>query len=91
MCFAHQASGEIHLIKIASITASADAKGPEAVNDDRLTLGVPHLAEKLAGLHIVGVDMTVSEIADQQVAGKFPEFGGRNSHTPGRIELAVLS
>jgi hypothetical protein len=35
--------------------------------------------------------MTVSEIADQQGAGKFAEAGGRSGHTPGRIELAVLS
>src|SRR6516165_5814343 len=48
VCFAEQASGEIHLIRIASITAIADAKALEPVNDDRLTVGVTHLSEKLA-------------------------------------------
>jgi hypothetical protein len=33
-------SAEIHLIKIASTSAIADAKGREPVNNDRLTLGV---------------------------------------------------
>jgi hypothetical protein len=54
----------LHLIKIASTSAVADAKGPEPVNDERLTVGIAHLAEKLAGPRIEGVDMTVSEIAD---------------------------
>ena len=64
MCFAIQASGEIHLMKIASISTIADAKGPEPVKDDRLTVEIAHLAEKLAGPRIEGVDMAVSEIAD---------------------------
>ena len=64
MCFAERASGEIHLIRIASISvATADAKAPEPIKDDCLTVRIAHLAEKLAG-RIEGVDMTVSEIAD---------------------------
>jgi hypothetical protein len=55
VCFAVRASGEIDLIDIASDRAIADAKAPEPVNDERLTVGIAHPVDKLAGVRIEGV------------------------------------
>src|SRR5258708_35009347 len=69
---------------------ASDTKAPQPVDDDCLSVGVTHLVDKLAGGQIVGVDMTVAEISNQQLIGECPETGGRQGHAPRRIELAVL-
>src|SRR5262249_45102507 len=46
-------------------------------DEDRLPIGVAHLAKKLAALRIEGVDMTVAEISDPQGAAQFTETSRR--------------
>ena len=63
--------GEIKRVGRPSIAvggAAAERDGPQPVDEDRLSLGVAHLAKKLAALRIEGVDMTVAEISDPQGA-----------------------
>src|SRR5262245_5073395 len=67
----------------------ADVKGPQPVDQDRLSLGVDDLAEELARVRIEGVDTTVPEIADQNVAGKLAEARRSLHHTPRRIEMVA--
>ena len=35
--------------------------------------------------------MTVTEVANQQLIGSYPETRGREGHAPRRVELAVLN
>src|SRR5262249_26771536 len=86
-----RAGSEIHRIGLATIPAVADAEAPQPVDDDRLSAGIAQLVDELSGRSIVGVDMTVAEISDQQRACEWSEAGRRHGHAPGRIELAVLN
>jgi hypothetical protein len=52
---------------------------------------VAHRVDKLAGGWIVGVDVSVTEVSNQQLIGEWTETRGRESHAPRRIELAVLN
>src|SRR6266853_5041080 len=56
---------------------ASNTKAPQPVDDDCLSVGVTYLVDKLAGGQIVGVDMTVAEISNQQLIGECPETGGR--------------
>src|SRR6478609_5012827 len=42
------------------------------------------------GCFLVGVDLAVAEVPDEQIAGIAAERGRRCRETPGRVELAVL-
>src|SRR5215831_16799318 len=68
-----RAGSEIHRIGLATIPAVADAEAPQPVDDDRLSAGIAQLVDELSGRSIVGVDMTVAEISDQQRAGEWSE------------------
>src|SRR6516162_3035417 len=61
------ARGEIKRVGRPSIVeVAAERDGPQPVDENRLPLGVAHLAKKLAAVRIEGVDMTVAEISDPQ-------------------------
>ena len=63
------AGGEIKRVGRPSIAVvAAEPDGPQPVDENRLPLGVAHLAKKLAAVTIEGVDMTVAEISDPQGA-----------------------
>src|SRR5262249_56260521 len=65
--------GEIKRVGRPSIAvgaAAAERDGPQPVDEDRLPLGVAHLAKKLAALRIEGVDTTVAKISDPQGAAQ---------------------
>ena len=73
-----RAGGEIKRVGRPSIAVvAAERDGPQPVDEDRLPLGVAHLAKKLARLRIEGVDMTVAEISDPQGAAQFTETSRR--------------
>ena len=61
-----RAGGEIHGIGLTTIAAVADTKAPQSVDDNRLSVGIADFVDELPGRHIVGVDLTVAEISDQQ-------------------------
>src|SRR6202140_4231180 len=86
-----RAGGEIKRIGRPSIAAVAEHDGPQPLDEDRLPLGVAHLAKKPAAVRIEGVDMAVAEISDQDGAAQFTEITRRECHAPGRVELAMLS
>ena len=75
----------------AAGSVAANTKAPQPVDDDCLPLGVAHLVDKLASSRIVGVDVTVTEVSNQQLIAECPEIRGREGHSPGRIELAMLN
>src|SRR3978361_303431 len=47
-----------------------ELQGPEAVDGQRGTGGVGELAQQLAAGRVIGVDQAVTEVADEQGAGK---------------------
>src|SRR5262245_29073891 len=86
-----RAGGEINRVGPSSIAAVANLEGPQPVDDDRLALGVAHLAQRLPAAKIEGVDIAVAEISDPQGAGQVTEISRRDCHTPGRVELTMVS
>src|SRR6516162_3152275 len=67
-----RAGGEIKRVgRPSTVVVAAERDGPQPVDENRLPLGVAHLAKKLAGVRIEGVDMTVAKISDPQGAAQF--------------------
>src|SRR5262245_41968488 len=81
---------EVDGVGLAAGASVADLQRPQPVDQDSLSLGIDDLAEELARVGIKGVDATVSEIADQDVAGKLAEARWRLHDAPRRIETAAL-
>src|SRR5260370_9097469 len=75
----------------ASRGVASDTNAPQPGDDDCLSVGVTHLVDKLAGGQIVGVDMTVAEISNQQLIGECPETGGPQRYPPRRNVLAAVN
>ena len=67
----------------ADVIATADMKTPQAINDKRLTVGIAHPVDELAGRRIVGIDVAISKITDQQRTGERAEGRRRHGHPPG--------
>src|SRR5260370_17566000 len=86
-----RAGGEIKRVGPAPIAAVANLEGPQSVDDDRLGIGVAHLAQRLPAHKIEGVDIAVAEISDPQRAPQVTEISRRDCHTPRRVELAMVS
>jgi hypothetical protein len=78
-------------VRVTIIAPNADTKCPQAIDGNRISLGITHIVDERARIRIVRIDMTVSEISDQQGTGECPEIGRRQCDAPGRIELAVLN
>ena len=89
-----RAGGEKNFVRTKIRTpcsVAANTKAPQPVDDDCLPMGVAHLADKLAGSRIVGVDVTVTEVSNQQLIDQCPEARGREGHAPRKIKLAMLN
>src|SRR5204863_7635003 len=82
-------SREIHCVGSAAVAAVANAQSPQAVDHDRLSIGITQLVEKFA-CRTVNIDVAIPKIANQDIAGKPTEAGRRHCHAPWRVELAML-
>src|SRR5262249_21711779 len=81
------ARGEVDLVGVASGFSVADEQCPQAVDQDRLSLGIDHFADECTSCGIKCVDLTVAEIPDQNVAGKLTEACRGAHQAPRSIEL----
>jgi hypothetical protein len=55
---------EIECIDRAAVTAVAELKSPESVDDENPTLRGTHYIDEFAGDRVIGIDMAVAEVAD---------------------------
>src|SRR5260370_27523728 len=67
----------------------AEPEGPQAVDDDRVAARPAQLAQMGAGAGVVGVDVPVTEVADQQRPAESAEAGRCQGESPWRVELAM--
>src|SRR5881227_4256551 len=82
-------SREIYCVGSATVAAVANAQSPQAVDHDRLSIGITQLVEKFA-CRAVNIDVAIPKIANQDISGKPTEAGRRHCHAPWRVELAML-
>src|SRR5260370_6406391 len=50
------------------VLAAAQSQSPEPIDDQRLTVCVPDSAAEISGGGVIGVDRSVAEIADEDIA-----------------------
>src|SRR6516165_3965127 len=86
-----RAGGEIKRVgRPSTVVVAAEPDGPQPVDEDRLPLGVAHLAKELAALRIESADMTVAEISDPQGAAQFTETSQKtHGHLEKLLPLAI--
>src|SRR5215471_1879420 len=70
------ASGEEQLVGLRRVPV-AEPQPPQAVDDDRLAIGLPQLAGASAGGRVVDVDVPVAEVTDEQITAKLAEVRRR--------------
>src|SRR5207302_1858845 len=82
-------SREIHRVGSATVAAVANAQSPQALDHDRLSIGITQLVEEFA-CRTVNIDVAIPKIANQDIARESTEAGRRPCHAPWRVQLAVL-
>ncbi len=71
--FTVRTGSEVDRVRLTADGSVADPQGPKPVNQDLLPLGIDDDAEERAGAGIESVDATITEIPDQNSAGKLAE------------------
>ena len=72
--------------------ALAELERPQAVDQDRLVIGTPERTDTLVApvrLRLVGVDLAVAEVADEEIAAEGAEVRRSPSQAPRRVQLAT--
>src|SRR4051812_3839895 len=64
--FAVWPGGEVHRLGCAAASPISELERPESVNHERFAISVTDFAYELSRRRIVGIDLTVAEIADPQ-------------------------
>ena len=70
------AGGEVNRVEVEAGSASAGVERPEVVIDERQAVCAVDGAEVCVGGEVVDEDLTVAEVADEQIAGVGAEAGG---------------
>src|SRR5262252_8879004 len=83
-----RASGEEQFVGLRRVPV-AEPQSPQAVDDDRLAIGLPQLAGPSAGVRVVDVDVTVAEVSNEQITAELAEVRRREGEPPRRVELAA--
>src|SRR5258707_11725789 len=66
----------------------AESQAPEPIDDDRLAVRPPQLAQVRARHGVVDVDVAVTEVPHEQVSAELAESGWRRGQAPRRVERA---
>jgi hypothetical protein len=85
--------GEEERLPRAGGSAVPELERPEPVDRDLPSAVVAERAdalERAVGLRLVGVDLAVAEVPDEQVAAELPERRRRKSDAPGRVQAIAL-
>src|SRR5215469_15760947 len=83
-----RAGGEEQLAGLRRVPV-AEPQTPQAVDDDRLAIGLPQLAAASAVVRVVDVDLTVAEVSNEQITAELAEVRRREGEPPRRVELAA--
>src|SRR5438552_18937391 len=67
-----RASGEEQFVGLRRL-AVAEPEAQQAVDDDRLVIGLPQLAGARAVVRVVDVDVTVAEVSNEQITAELAE------------------
>src|SRR5262249_11144425 len=68
--------------------AVAKTQAPEPINDQRVAMQRAHLAYKVAGGHIKGIDASIPKVAHQQPITETAKARGGEREAPRRVERA---
>src|SRR6516164_7380071 len=84
------AGGEKERLARPSTTVVPEYKAPQPIDDDRSSGGFGQRAKGVAVRWIERIDLAVTEISDQQLAGGHVTEASRRRerHAPGRVERA---
>ena len=86
--FAIRSGGEEELVCLGGVPV-AEAEAPEPIDDDRPAALLPQLAQVRAGGWTVDVDVSIPEVADEQIPAEPTETGRRQGQAPRRVERAA--
>src|SRR6266487_1243511 len=79
---------EDQLVRLGGV-AVAEPQAPQAIDGDRIAVRLPKLTEVITGDRVVGVDVTVAEVADEQRPAERAETLRCESEAPGRVQRAT--
>src|SRR6516162_11952773 len=79
-----RASGEEQFAGLRRVPV-AEPQTPQAVDDDRLAIGLPQLAAAGAVVRVVDVDLTVAEVSNEQITAELAEARRREGEHPRRV------
>src|SRR5262245_29984569 len=78
---------EVQRVSVAGGHAVAEDDAPQPVDHDRPAGLVLQLAEEFPVRRIEGLEMAVSEVADNECAAERPEIPGRQREAPRRVQM----
>src|SRR5947209_5289327 len=81
--------GEEQRVRACAGCRRSEAEPPEPVDCDWAAAGTAELALERAACRVVGVDVAVAEVADEDVAAEGAEGRRRERDRPGRVEPAA--
>src|ERR1700724_4011815 len=88
MRLAVRPGGEEELVCLGGVPV-AEAEAPEPIDDDRPAARLLQLAQMPASGRTVDIDVSVPEVADEQIPAEPAETGRRQSQAPRRVERAA--
>ena len=71
------ACGKIERVPISAVAAVAEGDPPQAIDHDRLAALIFQLTEVLPAVEILGVQLAVAEVADDERVAEETEVRGR--------------
>src|ERR1700682_3965679 len=89
MVLAVGACRKVNRLEASTHAAITGHQAPQTIDFKRFAIEAEQLAEKCIGSQIENIDATVSEVADEQIASKFTERGGRDRQAPRGIQGPV--
>src|SRR5579859_7404432 len=81
------AGGEEELVGLPCLPTKAEHQRPQTINDNRLASLIGELAEERASIGIERIDVSIAEIANQQVMAELAKGIACESQTPWRVQL----
>ncbi len=87
--FIVDAGGEVYGVRVETVDAVPGLEGPEMIVDQGLAVCAVDRAEEHVRGCVIGEDLAVAKVADQQIVAERAEVGGGDDDSPGGEERAV--
>ena len=91
MCLIVWPAREVERIPVSTAAAVAERNSPQPVDHDGATVLVLELSEISSRFRIVGVQLSIAKVADDQRIAERTEVGWREGHAPRRLEMVALN